>query len=80
MDGKIFNNPKDIPDLLHPNCQCWVEMLDDKEKWQNGYDDNHKDRLELLIGDTNSLLDEVLALSSRFRKIWLQKKDKLVKI
>jgi hypothetical protein len=28
MEGKIFENLKDIPDDLHPNCRCYIEEID----------------------------------------------------
>ncbi len=62
MSGMTFDNYEDIPDLLHPNCQCWIEVIeedddktDDKKEEEKNYDE-----LDLLIGDTLSLRDEIL--------------------
>lgn len=68
MDGTIYESANDIPDRPHPNCKCWIDVLEkDKDTTDpiEFYKEKRKDRkrneLELakLLGDAKSLEEEI---------------------
>lgn len=32
LDGKIFDFYEEVPDPPHPNCKCWVEIIENKKE------------------------------------------------
>lgn len=70
MSGTIYDSTNDIPDRPHPNCKCWIDILE-KESDEPITDpiESHRERikekklkeLELakLLGDAKSLEQEI---------------------
>lgn len=47
MDGTIYESANDIPDRPHPNCKCWIDVLEkDKDTTDpiELYKEKRKDR------------------------------------
>ncbi len=68
MDGTIYESANDIPDRPHPNCKCWIDVLEkDKdttdpiELYKEKRKDRKRNELELakLLGDAKSLEEEI---------------------
>ena len=71
LDGEVFENYEDIPDHPHPNCQCYVEMVEtDKDKkdqcdcWDEidamvAEADAEEDELSSMLGEIDNLQDEL---------------------
>ena len=75
LDGLKFNNTDEIPNKPHPNCRCWVEVIDGDGGSGGGldYSNSNKppeddklcdcwkffDEIEEIIGDAKSLEDEI---------------------
>ena len=66
MNGKIYQSANDIPDRPHPNCKCWIDVLEKEpdepitdpiKNYQEQLKDKKIDELELakLLGDVKSL-------------------------
>ena len=74
LNGLKFKNTDEIPNKPHPNCRCWVEVIDGKDKnypdFQEPPEDDElcdcwdriqeiMDEIEELKGDATSYSDEV---------------------
>jgi hypothetical protein len=70
MNGKIYKSANDIPDRPHPNCKCWIDVLEKEpqqtitdpiKNYQEKLKDKKRDELELakLLGDVKSLEEEI---------------------
>ena len=31
LDGKIYNTADEIPDKPHPNCKCWIDLIENQD-------------------------------------------------
>ena len=80
LNGLTFKNTDEIPDRPHPNCRCWVEVINENDS--NDYDneilkddelcdcneqylDNLIFKLEEGKGDAQSLTDDYKELESK---------------
>ena len=70
MNGKIYKSANDIPDRPHPNCKCWIDILEKEPKepitdpielYREKLKDRKRNELELakLLGDVKSLEQEI---------------------
>ena len=70
MNGKIYKSANDIPDRPHPNCKCWIDVLEKEHKepvtdpielYREKLKDRKRNELELakLLGDVKSLEEEI---------------------
>lgn len=68
MDGTIYESANDIPDRPHPNCKCYIEIVekekditDPLELYKEAREEKQRTMLEIqkATGDTKSLLQEV---------------------
>ena len=79
LNGLTFKNTDEIPDKPHPNCRCWVEVIDeDENNYQNLNEPPEDDELcdcwnkvqeimdeiEELDGDIKSNIEEVVAIQN----------------
>ena len=77
LNGLTFKNTDEIPNKPHPNCRCWVEASDGKDKnypdFQEPPEDDElcncwdkiqeiMDEIEELDGDIKSNIEEVVAI------------------
>ena len=79
LDGTIYDSTNDIPDRPHPNCKCYIEILE-KESDEPIFDpieahrekikDRKRKELELakLMGDAKSLEQEIVAYVNRIQE------------
>lgn len=70
MNGTIYDSANDIPDRPHPNCKCWIDILEKEiedtitdpiEIRREEYKDKKRNELELakILGDARSLEQEI---------------------
>ena len=68
MDGAIYKSANDIPDRPHPNCKCWIDVLEKAEDTTDPIElhrekikDRKRNELDLskLLGDVKSLEEEI---------------------
>ncbi len=70
MSGAVYDSANDIPDRPHPNCKCWIDILEKEmdetitdpiEIRREEYKDKKRNELELakLLGDAKSLEQEI---------------------
>ncbi|MBQ8634989.1 hypothetical protein IJ425_02415 [bacterium] len=70
MNGKIYKSANDIPDRPHPNCKCWIDILEKEsdepitdpiKAYREKLKDKKRNKLELgkLLGDVKSLEQEI---------------------
>ena len=68
LDGTVYDTASDIPDRPHPNCKCWIEVLErEKEttdpielRREQAKDKKHmQQELAKLLGDVKSLEEEI---------------------
>ena len=66
LNGKKFKNIDEIPNKPHPNCKCWVDIVEDSEE-----KDLSDFALEFdeIISDAKSLKDEIEAGIRNFYEI-----------
>lgn len=73
LDNTIYYCENDIPDLPHPNCKCYIEVLKnfDKNKRDNEICDCLNDvlvQIEELIADAQILQNEISESIANFKK------------
>ena len=56
LNEKRFNSIEEIPDKPHPNCRCWVDIIEEDEE-KNLFE--FAQDFDELISDAKSLSDEV---------------------
>ena len=68
MDGTIYQSANDIPDRPHPNCKCWIDVLEKEKDTKDPIElhrekikDRKRNELEVskLLGDAKSLEEEI---------------------
>lgn len=70
MSGVVYDSANDIPDRPHPNCKCWIDILEKEieeaitdpiEIRREQFKDKKRNELELekLLGDAKSLEQEI---------------------
>lgn len=70
LNGTIYDSANDIPDRPHPNCKCWIDILEKEadedvsdpiEAHREVIKDRRRNELELakLLGDAKSLEQEI---------------------
>lgn len=70
MSGTIYDTANDIPDRPHPNCKCWIDILEKEsdepitdpiESHRERIKEKKREELELakLLGDAKSLEQEI---------------------
>lgn len=83
LNGLTFKNTDEIPNKPHPNCRCWVEVIDGNENNHQNPNLNEPpeddefcdcweffDEIEEIIGDAKSLEGEVvLGIENITRKL-----------
>lgn len=67
LNNKRFNSIEEIPDKPHPNCRCWVDIIDDEEE-KELYE--YVQDFDELISDAKSLSDEVDLGIAKFSDIY----------
>lgn len=69
LDGNEYEYEGDIPDPPHPNCKCYVETIENEEdenKEPCDCLDDLEDDVDELIGDSESLKDEIESAIDEF--------------
>ncbi|MCM1003164.1 MAG: hypothetical protein NC408_02345 [Candidatus Gastranaerophilales bacterium] len=71
LEGSEYDNEKDIPDKPHPNCKCYIEVVE-----QDRCDclDDLLTKLGEIIGDAMALQSEILSGINFFTNILITKK------
>ena len=70
LNNTEYSSEKDIPDKPHPNCKCWIDVLEKEPKepitdpielYREKLKDRKRNELELakLLGDVKSLEQEI---------------------
>ncbi len=68
LDGTVYDTANDIPDRPHPNCKCWIEVLEREKETTDPIElrrEQAKDKkrmqqeLAKLLGDAKSLEEEI---------------------
>lgn len=70
LEGTEYDNEKDIPDKPHPNCKCYIEVIEQNRC--NCLDDLLTE-LGGIIGDAMSLQSEILSGINFFTNILITK-------
>lgn len=66
LDGKVYNFQDEVPEPLHPNCRCWVEVVEEKNRVNKKQDEDEPcDCWEAI----QKILDEVSRMHSRLGQI-----------
>ena len=78
LDGTEYTSTDEIPDKVHPNCKCYIDVVNEQDNYNNPQDDeNNKnercdclddlwDDIDEIIGSGLSLQDEIQAAISDF--------------
>ena len=68
LDGTVYDTASNIPDRPHPNCKCWIEVLEREKETTDPIElrrEQAKDKkrmqqeLAKLLGDAKSLEEEI---------------------
>lgn len=67
LDGQTFTNPNEIPDKIHPNCKCWVEVIEHEngnESTNKGQDDEPcdcYDKMQQILDEADEMEGNILS-------------------
>ena len=57
LDGKIFDFYEEVPDPPHPNCKCWVEIIENKKEKADDTEIEEKLNKKIYQSSTKDLTD-----------------------
>lgn len=65
LDGEQFASIDDIPDIPHPNCKCYIDIIDENDKKDE--DDNEPcdcwEKIENILNTADELEGDILSLT-----------------
>ena len=87
LDGTEYTSTDEIPDKVHPNCKCYIDVINNQNDYQNNNLENDKnnkddepcdcwearDMLEELIGHASSIQDEIRTVISKISNFSFKK-------
>ncbi len=68
LDGKVYNFQDEVPEPLHPNCRCWVEVVEEKNRVNKKQDEDEPcdcwARINILIENLETNAERVKQIKS----------------
>jgi len=85
LDGQVFDYYDEVPERPHPNCKCYVEIIENNENYfpETLYEEEPCDcliKIDALINETNYWKEEIESKISELNNVELEDYNLLFKI